>query len=164
MNMKKLSILAACALVLSCLLVACTQAPSDPTQSDEAPAQTTAQTTAQQTDDRPDGQTDDLIMDAPDIQSPVLSPDENGKITYTVTVVDQNGDPVIGAAVQMCADLACLLPTPTNADGVAAFTIEPAETCYVTVISCPEGYTVDTTQSFHFPEGSAELTVTVNKE
>ena len=161
MNMKKLSILAACALVLSCLLAACTQTPSDdPTQSDEAPAQTTAQTTAKQTDDRPDGKTDGPT----DIQSPALTPDENGKLTYTVTVVDQNGDPVIGAAVQMCVDLACLLPTTTNADGVVTFTIEPAETCYVTVVSCPEGYTVDTTQSFHFPEGSAELTVTVNKE
>ena len=162
--MKKLSILAACALVLSCLLAACTQAPSDPTQSDEAPAQTTAQTTAQQTDNRPDGKTDGPTDDPTDIQSPAWTPDENGKLTYTVTVVDQNGNPVIGAAVQMCADLACLLPTTTNADGVVTFTIEPAETCYVTVVSCPEGYTVDTTQSFHFPEGSAELTVTVNKE
>ncbi len=140
--MKKLSILAACALALSCLLAACTKAPTDPTQSDESPAQTDAQTSA---------------------QTAVQAPDENGKLTYTVTVTDQNGASVAGATVQMCTATSCLMPTTTGENGPVTYTLPPPD-YHVTVVSCPDGYTADTTQEFHFDNSSTTLTVAITKE
>ena len=84
------------------------------------------------------------------------------KVTYTVTVKDQNGDAVVGAEVQMCDDKGCKMPAPTNEQGVVTFTYDPSN-YHITIVGCPEGYTVDATQEFHFPEGSTELTVEITK-
>lgn len=78
------------------------------------------------------------------------------KVTYTVTVVDEEGNPISGATVQLCVGDLCKLPSPTNADGVATFEFDEAEyTVKVTV----SGYTGE--DHYEFPEGSSELTVTL---
>ena len=87
---------------------------------------------------------------------------ESGKVTYTVTVKDQNGNPVEGAAVQMCDDKGCKMPAATNAEGVVTFTYDPSN-YHITIVECPAGYTCDPEQSFYFEGEATELTVEITK-
>lgn len=81
----------------------------------------------------------------------------DGKVTYTVTVVDDSGNPVVGALVQLCLE-ACI-PSVTNAEGKATYTVEEAD-YKVSFVSMPAGYTSQVNE-FHFAEGSYELTLTL---
>lgn len=115
----------------ACLLLglcACGEAAADPTESAEA--QTTAGTEA---------------------------PTDDGKVTYTVKVVDEGGNPVASAAVQLCKE-SCL-PGMTNAEGVATFrTVE--DDYKVSFMTMPAGYAADA-EEFYFDDGSFELTITL---
>ena len=84
---------------------------------------------------------------------------DDGKVTYTVNVVDEAGNPIAGAMVQLCKDTC--FPGVTDANGVAKFTL--AEDEYkVSFLALPAGYTyVDDTQEFYFADGSMELTITL---
>ena len=76
---------------------------------------------------------------------------------YRVTVVDEEGNPIVGAMVQLCLD-ACM-PGVTNADGVAVFSVEEAD-YKVSMLSMPEGYAYSTEEeAFYFEDGSMELTI-----
>lgn len=82
---------------------------------------------------------------------------DDGKVTYTVTVVDEGGKPVAGAMVQLCLE-ACV-PGLTNAEGIATYTLEEAD-YKVSFVTMPTGYSCDETE-FHFAEGKHELTITL---
>lgn len=98
--------------------------------------------------------------DAPsETTAAATSPD---KITYTVTVVDQNGAPVQGVSIQMCTADSCLMPAATGADGTASFTLAPAA-YHATVATCPEGYTAESSAEYHFEGDATALTITVTK-
>ncbi len=144
--MKKLALLLALLMSLSCLLIACDTA--DPN------TDTTADTEATSTE-APTEQT----TEAP-TEQPTETP--STKVTYTVTVKDQNGDPVEGAAVQMCDDKGCKMPAPTGADGVVTFTYDPSN-YHITIVECPAGYTADPEQAFYFEGDATELTVEITK-
>ena len=116
--MKRLSILLAALLLLACLMSACTQAPEGPADTAADTAEDTVETTADTT----------------------AETTPSGKITYIVTVVDQNGAPVAGVSIQMCTADSCLMPAPTAEDGTVRFTLAPAA-YHATVAICPEGYT-----------------------
>lgn len=78
---------------------------------------------------------------------------------YTVTVVDEGGNPVVGAMVQLCAE-ACY-PNVTNEEGVATYSLEEAE-YKASFLQIPEGYEViDGVTDYYFEEGSMELTITL---
>ena len=144
--MKKISLLLALILALSCLMIACdapTADAGDTTPATEAPTEAPVEV--------PTEAPTEAVTEAP-----------STKVTYTVTVKDQNGDAVVGAEVQMCDDKGCKMPAPTNEQGVVTFTYDPSN-YHITIVGCPEGYTVDATQEFHFPEGSTELTVEITK-
>lgn len=81
--------------------------------------------------------------------------------TYVVTVVDQNGEPVVGAWVQLC--LESCVPGMTDANGVANFYLE--ENDYkVGFTMMPEGYDyADEQQEWYFAEGENTITVVINK-
>lgn len=82
---------------------------------------------------------------------------DDGKVTYSVTVVDEGGNPVVGAAVQICKD-SCL-PGMTNEEGVAKFNV--VEDDYkVSFMAMPEGYEAEA-EEFYFEDGSYELTITL---
>lgn len=81
----------------------------------------------------------------------------DGKVTYTVTVVDEAGKPVVGAFVQLCLE-ACI-PGATNAEGKATYNVAEAD-YKVSFVSMPEGYTSDVNE-FHFEEGKYEMTITL---
>lgn len=93
-------------------------------------------------------------------QATTTVPADDGTVTYTVKVVDENGAPVAGAMVQLCKDTC--VPAITDENGAAAFKL--AEDDYkVSIMSVPAGYTYDmTANEFHFDSGSCELTLTVN--
>jgi len=77
--------------------------------------------------------------------------DANGKINvtvkalspYVVKVVDQYGNPVVGATLQMCSDLGCIpfdAPTDVNGESTHAFISGEFQ---AKINSLPEGYFVD---------------------
>ncbi len=84
---------------------------------------------------------------------------DNGLTEYTVKVVDEGGNPIAGAKVQLCMENC--YPGKTGEDGVAKFTI--AEGDYkVSFMAMPEGYDYTTEeQEFHFEDGSYEMTITL---
>lgn len=90
------------------------------------------------------------------------APVEDGKTLYTVTVVDQDGNPVAGAMVQLCLDACC--PGITDENGVAEYSLEAGD-YKVSFLSLPAGYTYSTEeQDFHFEDGSTEITLTLKAE
>lgn len=84
---------------------------------------------------------------------------EDGKVVYTVKVQDEDGNPVVGAMVQICLE-ACL-PTMTNDQGVATWTMEEAG-YKVSFVTLPAGYDYATdAQEFYFADGAYEMTLTL---
>ena len=84
-------------------------------------------------------------------------PVDDGKVTYTVKVVDEDGNAIASAAVQLCKDTC--LPGMTNAEGVATFRL--VEDDYkVSFMTVPEGYNAEPGE-FYFADGSYELTITL---
>ena len=86
-------------------------------------------------------------------------PNDSNKntVTYTVTVVDQDGAPVANTPVQLCVGDLCLTPRVTDANGVVVFDIEPAD--YSVKIPLPEYIG----QVYYFNGSSTELTITITK-
>ncbi len=145
--MKKLIlILAALALVATLTLTACDSGTPD------TDGTTAAETTGENT---PAGTTATT-------EATTTTPAGPTKTTYKITVLDQNGAPVKGVEVQMCDDAGCKLPNATGDDGSVSFSFSPSN-YHVTLITIPEGYTADTEEQHNFPEGSSELTITIQK-
>lgn len=88
-------------------------------------------------------------------------PQNDGKVTYTVTVLDQNNNPVPGVAIQFCSGENCKLPSNTDENGVLVQKY-PAAEYYITLIELPAGYTAEETK-FYFGE-ETELTVVIQAE
>ncbi len=85
-------------------------------------------------------------------------PVDDGKKTYTVTVVDQNNKPVAGVAVQFCDEKgSCQLPVKTNDQGVITKSLAPM--VYHVKLTLPQGYSCDTLE--YTLDGITELKVTV---
>ena len=78
---------------------------------------------------------------------------DKNTVTYTVTVVDQDGAPVADTPVQLCVGDLCLTPRKTGANGVVVFDIEPAT--YSVKLPVYDGLV------FYFDGDSTELTITV---
>lgn len=83
----------------------------------------------------------------------------DGMVVYTVTVVDEGGNPVANAMVQLCKD-SCV-PGVTNESGVADFTL-PEDEYKASMLSMPAGYEyAGETEEFYFEDGSYEVTITL---
>ena len=86
-------------------------------------------------------------------------PTDDGKVTYTVKVVDENGKPVTGGMIQFCLD-ACM-PCVLDANGVASMDLETAD-YKVSFTVIPTGYALAGNETeFHFADGSYEMTITL---
>ena len=144
MNTKRFTLIFAAILLL--LAVAMTAVACDngnvetPTTEQSTEAPTAAPTETETETEAPEETTDD------------------GKVTYTVTVVDANGAPVAGVAVQFCDDNGCRMPVATNAEGIVTLT-DVESNFHVTIASVPEGYAEDTAE-YYFEDGY-ELTITL---
>lgn len=86
---------------------------------------------------------------------------ESTNPTYTVTVVDEGGNPVAGAMVQLCDVTAACYPNATNEQGVATYSLVEAE-YKASFLKIPEGYALpEGASEFYFDEGSFEMTITL---
>ena len=85
---------------------------------------------------------------------------DDGKVTYTVKVVDEQGKGIVGAMVQLC--LETCLPGMTNMQGVATYRVNEAD-YKVSFVQMPAGYTAEETE-YHFAEGAYELTITLKSQ
>lgn len=84
---------------------------------------------------------------------------DDGKVLYKVTVVDEGGNPVTGAMVQMCLD-SCV-PSRTGDTGVAEFNLVEEDGYKVEILMLPEGYEAISTEPVYLESGQTELTITV---
>ena len=80
---------------------------------------------------------------------------------YLIRVVDQNGNVVVGARVQICEDSdegSCLMPVTTDENGEAIYIVE--EKSYkATINSLPEGYEKISDGYVYFEDGVAVIKV-----
>ena len=85
--------------------------------------------------------------------------DADSKVTYTVKVVDQNGDPVVGAEVQLCyKDSVCLVGVNTDENGEMTNKLDAGYEVLVKLVTLPDGYTAPT------PDASGyHATIAANK-
>lgn len=81
--------------------------------------------------------------------------------TYRFKVVDQNGDIVVGATVQLCLE-SCMFK-PTEVDGYAYFNSPVADGYKVQVLAVPEGYTCNSEEVIYLEPGQTEITLIVTK-
>ena len=91
----------------------------------------------------------------------------DNKIEYTVKVVDQNGDAVVGMPIQLCPNGVCLAEKfVTDANGEITVKLNPGYSVDVKLEGL-EGYTLPVTvkESYHavIASGETEVTVTVIK-
>ena len=80
---------------------------------------------------------------------------------YTVRVIDQNGDPVPGATVNVCSDTFCD-PRLTDEEGCFFYESEPFS-YHLQLLKAPEGYSFDRTQEYHTGTEYGETVITVTK-
>jgi hypothetical protein len=93
--------------------------------------------------------------------SMVLPEEPAGDGTYTVTYVDQNGDPVPGVMCQVCDENSCQVFVSDEC-GVCEFTL-PAGSYEIHTLKVPAGYDGDTTTVTEAPMGGGELSFTLTK-
>lgn len=99
------------------------------------------------------------LVATPTPEAPTPTPVDDGKVTYTVKVVDEGNNPLANVMVQLCLDTC--LPGLTGADGVATFQVAEAD-YKVSVVTLPAGYAhVSDVTEFYYEEGSTDITITL---
>ncbi len=152
-DMKKILVIMM-ALVLCFSMVACSSSASEEKAEDE-----TTKAPVVNTGDGVIGSKDDLTDDEPEETEPV----DDGMVDYTVTVTDEEGNPVVGASLQICDENNCLPSmTPSDENGVIVFHVEEAE-YKVSFLALPEGYAYvdEAVTDFYFESGAKEITVVI---
>ena len=76
---------------------------------------------------------------------------------FQVKIVDENGNPVSGAMVQVCKD-SCL-PAISNAEGIATFNMQIEDGHKLQVSNCPEGYEYTGEADIYLEPGQTEYTL-----
>lgn len=138
MNTKRfLALLLALCLVLG--LCACGDTPTQGTPDDEDPIDPPA---------------------AASSDAPTDEPTDNPNPVYTVKIVDEGGNPVVGAMVQMCQGETCMPGPLSDATGTVTFQVVEADykVSFLGSVPAGYGYTTDETE-FYFEDGSYELTI-----
>ena len=105
----------------------------------------------------------DMEPSAPPVSTPpaTTEPKDDGKVTYTVTVLDQNDNPVEGVSIQFCDEENCKMPVLTDANGTVTEKYKASE-YHITLAELPAGYTSEETV-FYFGD-STELTIVITAE
>ena len=82
--------------------------------------------------------------------------------SVSVTVKDDNGNPVQGVMLQICKDTC--MPAVTNESGVATFNLEATSEHKLSILSCPEGYVYNGEPEVYLVEGVSEYAVELDFE
>ena len=81
---------------------------------------------------------------------------------YTIRVVDQNGDGVPGAIVNICTDDTC---TPTSADESGTILYDGVPQVYhLQILKVPEGYTFDEDEAVYTEATPGKITLVVTRD
>ena len=88
-----------------------------------------------------------IFASAPDTDTP-----------YRIICVDESGAPVVGATVQFCSDMQCMI-NKTDDSGVAEFDEEPGHYT-VHLLKVPEGFAKDKTE-YEAPAVPGDVTIVV---
>jgi hypothetical protein len=93
-----------------------------------------------------------------------ISSKEEAQQKFTVTLLDQNGDPVPNVMVQICKDTC--LPKPTDANGIATFDFETTDGHKLSLFSCPQGYETEYvgTNYIYLEDDLTEYTFEITKK
>ncbi len=83
------------------------------------------------------------------------------EVTYTLRCVDQDGNPVNGAMLQICDEDTCQV-LRADENGVCAFTGAPYA-WEIHVLKAPEGYTAESTNMVYAPVTGGEIVFTFYK-
>ncbi|MBQ7487915.1 MAG: redoxin family protein, partial [Clostridia bacterium] len=96
--------------------------------------------------------------------APALSstPETDEKATYTVTVLDQNGDPVPKVAVGFCTATECNF-LKSDKNGVIVFEGQPYA-YHVDIIKVPSGYSFTELDDIYTEANSMSMTLTITKD
>ena len=99
--------------------------------------------------------------EAPEVTIPQETEPQATGVTYTIRVVDEGGNPVAGAMVQLCSDMC--LPKITDAEGLAVFENQEEKDNYkASVTTYPTGYEqLGEETEFYYGTGNYEVTITV---
>lgn len=98
--------------------------------------------------------TDDSSTSEPTGTEP---PTDDGKVDYTVSVQDENGNPIANVAVQLC-DKSCI-PGMTNENGIAEYHL-PEGNYHASILDMPAGYAYSGEETeFYFAEGETSLVI-----
>ncbi len=87
-------------------------------------------------------------------------PADDGKVTYTVIVVDENNAPLEGIIIQFCDEENCKLPLMTDADGKV--TVEYDESNYHITITEAAGYSYES--EYNFEDDSTDITIVLSAQ
>ena len=95
----------------------------------------------------------------------VVTKEAEKTVTYTVIVVDQNGDAVVGVKLQACLE-ACRSMPDTDAEGKSVGELpEITEGAYrAQLTSLPDGYSVDDMKMYYDFDENNTVTITVTKD
>ena len=85
-----------------------------------------------------------------------------GEQTYTVRVVDQNGDPVPEVAIAFCSATGCT-NAYTDEEGQCVYK-GPAYKYHITVVEAPDDYSEDYNDDVYTEKYSCSVTVVIEKE
>ena len=91
-------------------------------------------------------------------QEVVAEEEETGMVQYTVTVLDEEGNPIVGAMVQLCKD-SCV-PAITDAEGVATFNL-PEDDYKASMLAMPEGYAYAGEEDTFYFDAAFDLIITL---
>lgn len=110
--------------------------------------------------DKPDGTEESSVITNPSESTgstETSNVPDDGKVTYTVRVVDESGNSVTGGMIQYCLDTC--IPCMLDASGVASMRLAPAN-YKVSFTMIPAGYALagDKTD-FYFEADSYEMTI-----
>ena len=95
--------------------------------------------------------------------------EEDTSFTLTATLVDENGDAIVGASVQLCVGSICLTASETNEDGEIYGTFSTEGKIKVKIISLPDGYLMPSeldTDGYHFyfEAGKTDVEIVIVKQ
>ena len=150
MIVKKFLIIALTIVLMLTMLVACND---DTTEVPDNNDDKTEQPDNNQPADPNDGKEDEPVKPA--------------KVTYTITIKDQDGNPIAEVEAQICVDGVCKKPNVTDENGVVKFSMDdPGDSTLSLQINeggSPAGYEYPT-EKIAIEAGQTEVTVTLNKK